>query len=495
MLAHFLLPDRPETDMLYRGNDLDLRVDGADGPRGSAGDDRANGALPVPAGEAANAIRVDEAVMACCNDAYDAAAFHRAGEIRLDHLLHGMTRVAAAAGVLEQHGIRTPELRRETAIAIASHGAEAPLTVPTAPQTSPELEQVLRMAAERAAMRRASASVEDLLRALLLGGREAPAAALLLRTADDAEALERWRDAPLQAPAPEIGAEPEPSAHALNQAVDRLVALDASLREVHGEVSADRRRMSKLVRDIQNELQALRAEGTGKPGSEQMQALEAAVEKRLSGLDQMVATLSARTASADQLISRQDGSSAPIEELMAGVAHSFSERLAQTEAALQRLQDESARHWNATSERLVTLEAMVRAQLEGADDTGKRHDQDLREVHEAMVKLTSSHDALGKTLSSWQLDNSGDVGIISNRLEQLEQTALEVLGQLSADVQSMREQMDGGQLRSGFKRWLYGTTSVFGGSGGDSDDGNPPRRTLTQNINRVLNRAGGDRKS
>jgi ATP-dependent Clp protease ATP-binding subunit ClpA len=113
-------------------------------------------------------IQVDDQVEACCNSAYDAAQFHGAAEVQVEHLLHAMTRIKAAAELMEQLGIRTASVRQETAVIIASvhHHTE------TAPRTSKDGgNPAPRRPLPR---RKTSATVADLLRAVLSLGRKAP---------------------------------------------------------------------------------------------------------------------------------------------------------------------------------------------------------------------------------------------------------------------------------------------------------------------------------
>src|SRR5215467_12792246 len=108
--------------MAYKGTDLELRtprqaMSGGDTPavREPAGNGgvRLAGSFGVP-------IAVDETVLACCNRAYDVARFHGAVDVRLEHLLHALTRVGVAAEALAKLGIRVDALRRDTAVAIAA---------------------------------------------------------------------------------------------------------------------------------------------------------------------------------------------------------------------------------------------------------------------------------------------------------------------------------------------------------------------------------------
>ena len=109
------------------------------------------------------------------------------------------------------------------------------------------------------------------------------------------------------------------------------------------------------------------------------------------------------------------------------IADAFSQRLVQTEAALQRLQEETERHWSSDGERQIALETSVRAHLQGAEDAAKKHERDLGEIYQALVKLGANQQTLGDNFTAWRIETGGDIGIVSNRLQQLEQTTLDLL--------------------------------------------------------------------
>ncbi len=89
--------------MSYKGNDLELRTPYAPGG-GEDADAQTSWSLPPELGRD-GPIPVDHTVLACCNAAYDAAAFHAARDVRVEHLLYALTRVDAARDILEQHGV------------------------------------------------------------------------------------------------------------------------------------------------------------------------------------------------------------------------------------------------------------------------------------------------------------------------------------------------------------------------------------------------------
>jgi hypothetical protein len=218
--------------MSYRGDDLDLKV-----PPG-----RLRGALGS-AGEASwsstdATLWVDETVLACCNNAFDLALAYGAGEVRLAHLLHALTRVDAAVRILEQRGISAPRLRQESATLIVNE-SPVPLTGErNPPRRSIEIEDTLRRAVDAARRRGTAAGVEEVLFALLSGSRANPAVDLLRRIA------------------PEL---PTESALPVDPAA-RLDLIEDTLRGIHAELAGDRRLLSDLVRDLQREVASQRGD-------------------------------------------------------------------------------------------------------------------------------------------------------------------------------------------------------------------------------------------
>src|SRR5262245_29187615 len=92
--------------MAYKGNDLDLwTARSVSLAEASSQEHAANGIWTQAAKGSSGPIVVDEAVLACCNGAYDVAQFHASDTVRLEHLLHALTRVASATDVLAEVGI------------------------------------------------------------------------------------------------------------------------------------------------------------------------------------------------------------------------------------------------------------------------------------------------------------------------------------------------------------------------------------------------------
>jgi flagellar hook-basal body complex protein FliE len=176
--------------MAYRGEDLDIRLGQGRTVRpgyGAGADDspQLNGWRSRSPNGRSDPLYVDETVLACSNHAYDVAHAHGSSEVRLEHLLHAMTRVEAAAEILEQRGIREAHLRRESAAVISSDIPMGRGHSTSQPRASNEFSDVLRRASDHAAQRGQSATVHDLLWVLLNYNRDMPAIALLLRHAND----------------------------------------------------------------------------------------------------------------------------------------------------------------------------------------------------------------------------------------------------------------------------------------------------------------------
>ena len=348
----------------YRGEDLDLRAPLGRPPRDTAGpvDPGLNGTRPrMPAtnGTRNEPLYVDDTVLACCNHAFDIAQAHGAAEVRLEHLVHALTRVEAAAEVLEQRGIREAHLRRESAAVIASEIPVGLAHSHAAPRSSVELEDVLRRSSDQARRRDNTATVQDLLWVLLNYDREIPAIALLLRHATDWQSWD-WpnqtdgRAAPRQtpyyadrrpydtpAPPPPRARPMEPSPPAQNVNYDRpmsgdldavfgrLDQMDGALRRMQSDMSNDRRALTDLLRDVQRDLASNRGSGANIPASlvDRMQGIEHAVEARFDEFN--------RTAGA------------------------LTDRLQGLEKAVSSGMQEGARNWSVMGDRLKLIDKLV----------------------------------------------------------------------------------------------------------------------------------------
>lgn len=269
--------------MAYRGGDLDLRT-----PR------TWSASAPEPASPAAQVfeprprgssglgpIWVDEVVLACVNHAYDVAAAHRAAEVRLEHLLHALTRIDSAAEILEMRGIKVSALRRESATVIASELPVGRGAGDAGPRHSAELEHVLRAASQIASRRNSPASIDDVLHVAMDLEPGLPGLELLSRL-DQRAALNgayvrTSRDAyypryvsresePQQPPAHQQMRDAdrtlrvdyeEPGEAAIQPA--RLEVLEQMVRAVTADLGAERKSVAGLLGDVRRDVAALRS--------------------------------------------------------------------------------------------------------------------------------------------------------------------------------------------------------------------------------------------
>jgi hypothetical protein len=259
----------------------------------------------------------------------------------------------------------------------------------------------------------------------------------------------------------------------------RLEAMAATIQALHTQASGDRQALSDLFRDLSSQLLAQRGEGTSAAGSLEPRTVEA-LEGKLGELDRSLSALGHRLTGIDKLAAASDGWSdawqelrkrmeviegrlgTPAPDAVAPIAQAFSERLGTTETGLKHLAEETEKHRSSSGERQIALEASVRAHLQSAEEAGKKHERDLNEIYQALVKLGANQQTLGDNFTAWRIESGGDIGIVSNRLQKLEQTMLDVLGRLGADLRAWRQERGKESRRSdGFKRWLYGTGNVF----------------------------------
>jgi hypothetical protein len=456
--------------MAYRGKDLNLRsfVGRPWREPGEPAELSTNGGWVASArGRGEEPIFVDEGVIACCNAAHDAALFHGAREVGLEHLLYGLARLQAAADVLEQLGLRTVQLRRETAMAIAADVAASPISDTGAPRASAEYDEVLRRAADMARERPALASVSDVLRALLERGKSSPANALLVRAAIDPLALEQWRDDAWGGRgAAEIEAKllrPQTGEAVLT----RLDRLEGALRGLQTQMAADRQAIGEQLGDVQRAIKARPdavASAHGSAAGDRLEAVAASVESKLDALKSSLAALSERAASRGEMSAHESWGdlvgaieariAAHTDEVGKALSGALSERLDQAAISVHRLEEGAAKSI-AAGEEMQELRDKITAQLEASADNDKARADDLGEISAALVKLGTNQQTLGNNLNIWRLEHSGDVSIIGNRLEAMEKGVEDAMGRLKEDVGALREDIAALATRaSTLRRWL-----------------------------------------
>lgn len=411
--------------MGYRGEDLDLRTpqtwSATPSDLASAAGDAGYGSVrgrrssqPAPRN---GPIWVDDTVLAVFNHAFDVAAAHRSAEVRVEHLLHALTRIDTAAELLEARGIRVAGLRRDSATVIAGELPVAGGSGPHAPRRSNDLADVLRVAAAQAYRRNAPATVEDLL-AVLDSRTDLPGMQLIVRHGGHAP---REFDAPpprtpAYVPEPPRYAEPEPPRERVRaprqthrqdsyRAADyrtpellrdqgrgtstdafqnaRLDTLEQAVRNLGLDLADERSKFAGILQDLQRDLGAQRDDASRHSGGlydrlqsieqmvarprnddgqdevlDRLAAIEQGVQARLNELSRSWTGLADRMNSIEETLhetSRLAAQSAALPPPRVDLAP-LNDRLAQLERAVRDGLGDSSRHWLGLADKLKSVE-------------------------------------------------------------------------------------------------------------------------------------------
>jgi hypothetical protein len=228
------------------------------------------------------------------------------------------------------------------------------------------------------------------------------------------------------------------------------------MQTLAAEVAADRKAMLELMGEIQHELRTVREEGVAARESIVLEKIDD-VGRSVSGLTERFEAIRAFGPS-DGLAGRITAIESKLSEqpsaIADAIAYMLNERRAGADEPLQLTADGRT---GTAADKLAELEAVVRAQAERMEEARKGHEHDLNEIFEALVKLGTNQQTLASNLESWRLDNSGDVSIVSNRLENMERALQEMVSPPGRDAD--REERNA--RMHGFKRWLYGTGRVL----------------------------------
>ena len=429
--------------MGYRGEDLDLRTpqtwSATPADLASASDPTLykNGQRgPARTGP----IWVDDTVLACANHAFDVALAHRAGEVRLEHFLHALTRIDAAAEALEGRGVRVAALRRESATIIASEIPVGPPSSKGTPRRSEELAEVLRLAAASSARRNGPATIDDVINVLFDQRSDLPGLGLLARhtlrapvreTLEQFPPLSRYAEPPRYS-APPVEryvrvAAPEPVRYApeppRNYRMEysgsptdtiqntRIEALEQMVRALGNDLSSERQIVSGMLKDISLQTQAQR-DDQGQLHSglyDRMQTLEQVLTDSRSGL------------SADGL----------------------AEQLLNLEMSIEQRLKDLSQGWSSFSTRLQGIESSVRQQTVALDPAMSNQIADRIARTIDMNPVISRLDEIEGALNIRDGGNGNDV---VDRLKSLEGEIARALSANTASTGRMET------LISGFER-------------------------------------------
>ena len=439
--------------MGYRGEDLDLRTPqtwsatpadlaGASEPAAYKNGQRA----PSRNGP----FWVDDTVLASANHAFDVALAHRAGEVRLEHFLHALTRIDAAAEALEARGVRVAALRRESATIIAS---EIPVGLPNskaAPRRSEELAETLRAAAASAARRNGPATIEDVLNVLFDQRADMPGIGLLARhtmrapvreTLEQFPPLSRYAEPPryVQPPveryvrvaAPElIRSEPlrQETVRYVTEAPrpyrsefsgtttdtiqnTRIEALEQMVRALSNDLASERQVVSGMLKELSRDTQAHR---------DDQGRLHTGLYDRMQTLEQIM-TEPRANASTDGL----------------------AEQLLNLEVSLEQRLNELNQNWSGLTSRLQGIETSVRQQPAGFDAGAVAQ---IADRIARTIDLKPVVSRLGSIENSLSSRDGGQAEDIADRLKSLEGEIAKALSANTASTSRMET------LISGFER-------------------------------------------
>ena len=357
----------------------------------------------------------------------------RLAVFRLEHLLHALTRVGAAADVLTELGIRVDTLRRDTAVAIA---AEIPAGVFERRDAA-----LLRRIRGRAAARcrpgrqaaRPPAGLHDLLRTILGGGPGSPASALLMRAATDPPAFvaarrtvarcfivprrresqrrpashagsdrsagspvsTRWRST-------EVSAGPgrrRPAGPRRPPTNVRSSALQAPNEGTHAAAAADCSQAQSIAASRPSEVKL----GDSASRSARLTSASPASKYRQAGRPpggyRQAGRRQPRLAGRRARVARANGGgevrvgSQPLD--VAAASPMRSERLWPPRPPAAPAGGKPSGMGAPDGERQIALEASVRSHLQGAEEAGKKRRAGPGRVYQALVKLGANQQTLG----------------------------------------------------------------------------------------------------
>lgn len=462
--------------MSYRGEDLDLRTPQARGATGGFSSD-------VTLGRHDGPIWVDETVLSCCNHAYEVALAHRSSEVRLEHLLHALTRIDAAAQVLESYGIRELALRRETATAIASDIPVGLSNGSAHPRRSEELELVLRKASQAASGREAPAGVKDLLHIMIdvepgLRGLELLHRHLAPQTNYAPEPRysgyemprEQVRMVPayyVNEPSMPRGPEPRPTSVDTMQN-NRLDQLEQMVRGLSQDLADERETFSQMLQSLHSDVRGGFSNPSGM-SPEDLDKTTRALNERLANFERSLETrfdvvetamkgaggnvadlspLAQRLEKMEEaLLTRDDSSSDTLSDKIAtrlrgafgdgkastevigsqvrAVVTPISKRLDDLQQALDSRQGAVSTAVNSLSDRINDLDASIKRVSTTSGSGTVLGGDDLSEVHDALMKLNANQHTLADAVSNWRGDTDDRVNNMSTTIERLHKVTVE----------------------------------------------------------------------
>ena len=137
------------------------------------------------------------------------------------------------------------------------------------------------------------------------------------------------------------------------------------------------------------------------------------------------------------------------------------ESLGELVRAVESLRDEERNTVAQVANLLSTYRSEVQGFVGHTNETHEVHNAELKEVHDALVKLNANQHTLAGSIDQWRSDEAGDLAIIASRIESLEQQAgrpMALLETMSVNMENMhRLTVERYHRRNRFWYWLFGT--------------------------------------
>ncbi len=137
------------------------------------------------------------------------------------------------------------------------------------------------------------------------------------------------------------------------------------------------------------------------------------------------------------------------------------ESLGELVRAVESLRDEERNTVAQVAELLANYRAEVQGFAAQTNETHETQNVELKELHDALMKLNQNQHTLAGSIDQWRSDGAGDLAIIASRIESLEQTVgqpSELLRAMSINLDNInRYTVERYHRRNRFWYWLFGT--------------------------------------
>ncbi|MFM1813819.1 MAG: hypothetical protein RLZ98_514 [Pseudomonadota bacterium] len=194
-------------------------------------------------------------------------------------------------------------------------------------------------------------------------------------------------------------------------------------------------------------------------------ALQAGGTQDLVPMTSMIADLETHTSAAASGTKAVYERMAAIERKLDAVA---SRPAVDTSAVASTFNEQANRIETAIGEQLTPLRQVMSSFEQRAQQLTTSHDETIDELHDALLKLNSNQQTLSTSIDRWRLDQTGDIGLIANRVQNVEaetnglKSLVETMASNIGVVYTILARRE--ENRSKFKNWLFGTDDWYSAS-------------------------------